>query len=156
MGRELLQRAQLRPFQASRFSGTSPATSLPCIRGRPVTSPDRAGSRAHCQLWKHPRAGRSRRNRRRQSDDRISSDPFALCLPARGTNSANPNGPLRGVEGVILAHKGENMIAAENEHPLPGCGHQHIIVERNRFENQDGVNLRIAAPRRDLERNYFR
>ncbi len=48
------------------------------------------------------------------------------------------------------------MIAAENEHPLPGCGHQHIIVERNRFENQDGVNLRIAAPRRDLERNYFR
>ena len=40
---------------------------------------------------------------------------------------------------------GAVVIATTEGQPVAGCGHQHILVEDNRFENLDGVNLLISS-----------
>ena len=40
---------------------------------------------------------------------------------------------------------GAVVIAALDTAPLPGTGHQHIVLEGNRFENLTGVNLLITS-----------
>jgi Right handed beta helix region len=36
-------------------------------------------------------------------------------------------------------------LAAIVDKPVPGCGHQRILIEGNRFENLDGVNLFVSS-----------
>jgi hypothetical protein len=37
------------------------------------------------------------------------------------------------------------VVAAIGEMPIAGCGHQHIVLEGNRFEDLSGVNLLISS-----------
>ena len=40
---------------------------------------------------------------------------------------------------------GAVVVSALDPTPVPGCGHRHIAIEGNRFENINGVNLLIAS-----------
>ena len=40
---------------------------------------------------------------------------------------------------------GAIAVAAVTDGPVPGCGHQHIILEDNRIENINGVNLLVTS-----------
>jgi hypothetical protein len=40
---------------------------------------------------------------------------------------------------------GAVLVAAVGEKPIPGCGHQHIVLDGNRFEDLNGVNLLISS-----------
>src|SRR5260370_26524677 len=42
-------------------------------------------------------------------------------------------------------HTGAVELPATVHKPVPGCGHQRIRIEGNRFENLDGVNLFISS-----------
>jgi hypothetical protein len=40
---------------------------------------------------------------------------------------------------------GAVLVAAIAEMPIPGCGHRHIVLEGNRFEDLNGVNLFVSS-----------
>jgi hypothetical protein len=51
------------------------------------------------------------------------------------------------IRGVAYAPQqlGGVVVAALEDRPIPGCGHRDIVLDGNRFENVNGVNLLITS-----------